>query len=80
MKKSVYILPTIVLFYAGIVLADTQPEFKEIDTNGDGVLSKMEISKSLGDISYSEVDKNGDGVVDRKEYETVMKQRQQDQG
>lgn len=80
MNKSAYILPATMLFYTGVALADMQPDFKKVDTNGDGVLSRQEINKSLDDVNFSEIDKNRDGAVDRKEYETVMKQGQQDQG
>jgi Ca2+-binding EF-hand superfamily protein len=46
---------------------EMKPEFQSYDTNGDGEISKAEMSKAVDD-QFAKADRNGDGTLDRTEF------------
>lgn len=69
--KKLFLLPAVLAFTAASVWAgDKAPEFSEVDTDRDGVLSAEEAKTALPDLQIS--DANGDGVINRSEVETAM--------
>jgi len=72
MKKL--FITAILLFFPALALAIVVPEFKDVDANGDGVLSEQEFNAALsGIIDFKSADQNGDGRVDEAEYAVVKK-------
>ena len=72
MKKQY--ITAILFFFPAMALAVVAPEFKDVDANGDGVLSEQEFSAALsGIIDFKSTDQNGDGVVDKEEYAMVKR-------
>jgi Ca2+-binding EF-hand superfamily protein len=72
MKKQY--IAAILFFFPAMALAVVAPEFKDVDANGDGVLSEQEFSAALsGIIDFKSADQNSDGVVDKEEYAMVKR-------
>jgi hypothetical protein len=68
------IITAILFFFPAMALAVVAPEFKDVDANGDGVLSEQEFNAALsGIIDFKSADRNGDGSVDETEYAMVKK-------
>ena len=54
------------------------PAFKDVDSNGDGVITKQEAEKKH--LNFSSLDKNGDGKVDQAEFSQYQSSRKHGTG
>lgn len=52
--------------------------FKDVDSNGDGVITKQEAEKQH--LKFSSLDKNGDGKVDQAEFSQYQTSRKHGTG
>ena len=71
MNKRIIALLAVSIFATGAVTAGTagtsDKQFKEMDQNGDGKISKEEANESLQQ-QWSAADANSDGAVDKSEF------------
>lgn len=72
MKRSTLLLIPL-LFGATALSADEIKTFEELDTDGNGYLSKQEVKASKDfKHKWQKADKNGDGKIDSNEFTTFM--------
>lgn len=76
MNKINQALLFLLALFAGTVIAQSYPEFDELDDDGDRNLSEEEVSynsvlKRL-EFEYDDADINGDGLIDRREYQNYI--------
>lgn len=50
----------------------SQPSFDQIDTNGDGVISREEAAAAGLNLDWSSADKDGSGSLSRDEYQSAV--------
>ena len=71
MNKRIIALLAASIFASGAVAAgsaeNSDKQFKEMDQNGDGKLSKEEANESLQQ-QWSTADTNSDGAIDKSEF------------
>ena len=83
MKKFTIVCAAFLLAASGSAFADhhikgeQQHSMKELDTNGDGMISKEEFMKHH-EMMYEKMKKNSKGMVDIKELEAMHKGMQQE--
>ncbi len=72
MQKRVLTLATTGLFFSAAALAGGL-SFTELDSNGDGAISKAEAagSATLAPL-FADADKNGDGQLDKDEFAALV--------
>ncbi len=69
MKKHLLTTALILGLASAPVLAGSGQSFSDVDTNGDGSLSKQEAQEA--GLRLEQVDANGDGQISQAEYEEV---------
>jgi len=67
MRKGLFTLPMLV--FAGAAFAQEQPDFSELDADGDGMITQEEATQNpqVAD-RFDQLDINQDGQIDRAEY------------
>lgn len=71
MKKLIIVM--VLLFLPVLAIAGTAPDFKDIDSDANGVLNEKEFTSAVSTIDFKSADQNGDGSVDQAEYAMVKK-------
>lgn len=82
MKNISFVCAAILFATSGAAFADhhmkgEKPMMKDLDTNGDGMISKDEFIKHH-EMMYEKMKKNSKGMVDVKEIEAMHKGMQHD--
>ncbi|HFC53108.1 MAG TPA: EF-hand domain-containing protein [Gammaproteobacteria bacterium] len=72
MQKQIFSLATLGLFFSAAALAGGL-SFTELDTDGDGAISKAEAagSATLAPL-FADADSNGDGKLDKDEFAALV--------
>lgn len=75
--KARVLVSLFALGFTGLALAQqaAAPPFDQVDTNGDGMISRTEAQQVEG-LDFAQADTNQDGSLDRQEYEAATQSQQ----
>ena len=69
-----YIIPALlVICSSGAFAQTTSPNFDDVDSNNDGMLSQAELTTAGLNTSLANADTDKDGTLSRSEYEAGMR-------
>lgn len=72
MKNITTIFATLILMASSAALAQEAPSFDEVDTSGDGYVSRSELQAAGVDINIEDADTDGDGMLNEDEYDSAV--------
>jgi Ca2+-binding EF-hand superfamily protein len=72
-RQLLSVIVTLAVFGSGAVSADPK-EFKDVDSDADGFLTKAEFANAGADSDFEEFDANEDGKVSKEEYQEKLEE------